>query len=153
MPSPPSHVGYNIVEPMLAVAWCHCRVMLVIVLALPSRCWSWRDIAVESCWWWRCRDDNGHGAVEPTLAVAWQHCRVMLVMVMSSYAGDGTAEVTLAMAWRRCRVLLEMALLRWRWSWRCRSDDGRSVTLLSRHAGDGVVSLLSLASDGAVESY
>jgi hypothetical protein len=91
----------------LAVAWCHCRVMLAMgppwwlghgAMSVMSHAgdgatkatWPWRDVVVshvdngvaESCWRWCCRGD---------LAVARYQCRVMMATVPSSHAGDGAA--------------------------------------------------------------
>jgi hypothetical protein len=68
-------------EATLTVEQCHCQIMLT--MALPSRCWPWRDDAVEPWWQW-CRRVNvdrvvmslpshasdGNGAVKSMLTVA-----------------------------------------------------------------------------------
>jgi hypothetical protein len=60
-----------------------CQVMMTTVL--PRQCWLWHDIAAESYWRWRCRDD---------LAAVRCLCQVMLAMTLSSHAIDGTAKAT-----------------------------------------------------------
>jgi hypothetical protein len=131
--------------------WCY-RVLLP--MALPSltgngiteATLSVHDVAIGSCWWWRCRGDVGRGVIS-----------------LSSHAGDGVAKVTLAMAWCRYRVLLAMALPRWRWSWchvatkscwwwHCRVDVGCGVMLLPSHASDGILSSSGHAGDGVAKA-
>jgi hypothetical protein len=93
------------------------------------------------------------GAVDATLAMMRCRYRAMLAMVLPSLTGDGTAEATLAMARCHCQFMLVMVLLRrcclWRdvavesyKRWRCRDD-----------ISHGVISLSTLAGDGATESY
>jgi hypothetical protein len=45
-------------------------VEMTLAMMLPSRYWSWRDIAAESCWRWRCRGDINYGAAESMLTMA-----------------------------------------------------------------------------------
>jgi hypothetical protein len=110
------------------VVWCRCRVMLVMVL--PRRCWSWRDVTVESCWWRCCQ-------VIPTMALLRQFgCGVMS---LPSLAGDcaiescwqGCCQGDLAMTRCCCWVML--------------------ATVLPRRLGHGVMSLLSHAGGGAAK--
>jgi uncharacterized protein (UPF0548 family) len=79
---PPSHTDDGAVEPKLTVA-------------LPRRCWSWREDTVESYWRWRCQGDAGYGVIS-----------------LSSHAGDDVVEATLAMVRCRCRVMLATVLPR-----------------------------------------
>jgi hypothetical protein len=69
-----SHDGDDVVEAMLAVARCHCRVMLATVL--PSHAgddaarvtWPRPNINAELYWRWCCR-------VMLATALPWQLCR------------------------------------------------------------------------------
>jgi hypothetical protein len=51
--------------------------MATLAMMLSRRHWMWRDVAVESCWRWRCRGDVGRDA-----------------MSLPSHAGDGAVKVT-----------------------------------------------------------
>jgi hypothetical protein len=51
-------------------------------MALPSRCWPWRDIGAESCWRLCCQVNIGCG---------------MMSLLSLAGAGAGAAEVMLAM--------------------------------------------------------
>jgi hypothetical protein len=79
-----SHGGMPL--PSHATGGTHCHVMLMMVLS--RWCWSWHNVAAESCEWWCCRGD---------LVATWYRCRVMLVMALPSHAsdGDGTTKATL----------------------------------------------------------
>jgi hypothetical protein len=61
----------------LAVAQCHCRVILAMTLpSYAGDCavevtWLLYDVEAKSCWLWRCRGD---------LAVARCQCHVMVAM-------------------------------------------------------------------------
>jgi hypothetical protein len=78
------------------------------VMVLSRQWWSWRDVAIDTCWRWRCRGDisrgvmslsslPGDGVAEVTLAVVRCPCRVMLVMTLLSLADDGAGKETLVM--------------------------------------------------------
>jgi hypothetical protein len=54
------------------------------VMALPSRCWPWRDIGAESCWRLCCQVDIGCGMMS-------------LLSLAGVGVGAGAAEVMLAM--------------------------------------------------------
>jgi hypothetical protein len=127
----PSLTGNGITEATLSVAWCCYRVLLV--MALPRQCWSWCDIAIESCWWWRCQGDIGHG-----------------MMSLSSLASDATAEVTLVVVSCCYQVMLVMALSSrcwlWRdvatescWRWHGQGDIGHSVADDHANATPGLI--------------
>jgi hypothetical protein len=124
---PPSHVGDGVAEPMMAVAWCYCRV-----------------------WRWRCRVDIGYGVMLLPSHAGDGNVESVPSMALSSWRWswcDVIAESTSAMVWYRCWVMLAMALLSHAgdgavqscWRWRCRVYVGCGMMSLSRLTGYGTV--------------
>jgi hypothetical protein len=94
---------------------------LMLAMVPPRQCWSWCNVAAESCWQWYCQCDVGRDAMslprlpcdavaEVTLNMARCRCRVMLMMRLPSHVGDDDADATLVATLPRTMLTWHLVL-------------------------------------------